>query len=275
MEQINRQGTVYTPNLVDSVLSFNSGLTFTISSGTGTAVTTGGEIFYGQRYLKMENTAPASALVATYTNQSTVIVTDGDYGFSVYLKKTQAEDITGKLNIFKNAVLLSAEAFDMTDLAVDTWHRFVVTSAVTASKNDDFTFTFEIDGIVTGESSIILEWDGLMVYPMDRVQKAPPFFTPPSQGSVVSVVSVSAAYGASNNEFIKADASGGAFTITLPAASASQDNRITIKKTDVSVNTVTVDGNAAETIDGQLTQTLTSQWDSLTVVCDGANWYIE
>jgi hypothetical protein len=37
---------------------------------------------------------------------------------------------------------------------------------------------------------------------------------------------------------------------------------------------VTIDGNAAETIDGDLTIDLTLQYESVMIVCDGSNWHI-
>lgn len=76
------------------------------------------------------------------------------------------------------------------------------------------------------------------------------------------------------DDVIFADASGGSFTITLPAAAVSTDVRLDIKKIDSSGGVVTVDGSDAETIDGQLTQLLTAQWSSITVVCNGTAWFI-
>lgn len=70
------------------------------------------------------------------------------------------------------------------------------------------------------------------------------------------------------------DASGGARIITLPAASQSTRRIYTIKKIDASANTVTIDANAAETIDGAVTQVLTAQWQAITIQCDGTAWFI-
>jgi hypothetical protein len=70
------------------------------------------------------------------------------------------------------------------------------------------------------------------------------------------------------------DASGGPFTITLPAAGAFRsstgrdDSRILIiKKKDSSVNAVTVSRAGSDTIDGGTTVSLSSQYDTL-VLCD-------
>lgn len=63
-----------------------------------------------------------------------------------------------------------------------------------------------------------------------------------------------------------------AMTVTLPAASTCVDRVYVIK--NINVGTVTIDGNASETIDGALTKDLASQWGVYTIACDGANWFI-
>ena len=78
----------------------------------------------------------------------------------------------------------------------------------------------------------------------------------------------------STDHIILGDASGGAFTITLPAAADHTGREFTVKKIDGSANAVTVDGNSSETIDGAATYALSSQYSSVTVVSDGSNWYI-
>lgn len=70
------------------------------------------------------------------------------------------------------------------------------------------------------------------------------------------------------------DVSGGAITITLPTASSAEFLPFVIKKTDSSTNTVTVDGDGSETIDGATTQILLAQYDALAVVSDGTDWWI-
>lgn len=91
----------------------------------------------------------------------------------------------------------------------------------------------------------------------------------------VAVVSKSADYLAtSSDNTILVDASGASRTITLPTASGTSGKDYTIKKTDNSANTVVVDANLAETIDGNLTMTLAFQYDSITIRSDGSNWHI-
>lgn len=63
----------------------------------------------------------------------------------------------------------------------------------------------------------------------------------------------------------------GTFTVTLPTAVGCRGSKFTIKNMGTGV--VTVDGDGSETIDGIASQQLT-QWDSMDVVSDGANWFI-
>jgi hypothetical protein len=73
---------------------------------------------------------------------------------------------------------------------------------------------------------------------------------------------------------IKADCTSGDLTVTLPTASSYQNRKITVKRIDSSVNEVIVDGNGSETIDGDLTVNLSTQYTSLNFWSDGSEWSI-
>lgn len=89
------------------------------------------------------------------------------------------------------------------------------------------------------------------------------------------VVSKAGAYLATvDDEVIICDATGAPFTISLPAVSGTSGMHFTIKKIDVTANAVTIDGDGAETIDDISTQLLAAQYDSLTIVSDGTEWWI-
>lgn len=78
----------------------------------------------------------------------------------------------------------------------------------------------------------------------------------------------------SSHTAVLCDASTGAITVTLPAASANAGRRYFIKKIDSTAFTVTIDGNAFETIDGDLTAIVRSQYEAVLIVCDGSNWHL-
>lgn len=77
------------------------------------------------------------------------------------------------------------------------------------------------------------------------------------------------------NKLLLVDATSAAITVNLLAAATAEDGfEIAIKKTDSSSNAVTIDGNAAETIDGATTLVLSSENNSAVLVCDGSNWSV-
>ena len=69
------------------------------------------------------------------------------------------------------------------------------------------------------------------------------------------------------------DTAGGAVTITLPAAAVSEGIQYQIKKLGTT-GAVTIDANAAEKIDGATTKVLSSQYKTITIVCDGTSWHV-
>ena len=69
------------------------------------------------------------------------------------------------------------------------------------------------------------------------------------------------------------DASSNDITITLPTAAAGDRVVYWIKRIDTTANTVTIDGNGTETIDNNLTITLTTM-DAITITSDGTEWWI-
>ena len=84
-------------------------------------------------------------------------------------------------------------------------------------------------------------------------------------------VSITADYTVEGKTNIFVDSSSGNVTVTLPTILDSKDRLIRIKKT-VSANKVIADGSGSEAIDGATTSTITSQWDSMVLLCDGNRW---
>ena len=73
---------------------------------------------------------------------------------------------------------------------------------------------------------------------------------------------------------ILCDATSGAITINLPAASTVTGRIYNVKKIDNSVNTVTIDPNSTETIDGAATNVISTQWTNIQFQSNGTNWFI-
>lgn len=69
--------------------------------------------------------------------------------------------------------------------------------------------------------------------------------------------------------FISADATGGAFTVTLPDVTASRGRELIIKRMNGGSNAVTIGG----TVDGAANPTLASQYAHIRLFCDGSLWH--
>lgn len=94
-------------------------------------------------------------------------------------------------------------------------------------------------------------------------------------GRVFPVTSVTADYTATDNDcLILADATSGAITVTLRPADQSKEKLVIVKKTDNSVNAVTIDGNGSETIDGATTVALSSQWNFRGMMSNATAWFV-
>lgn len=91
---------------------------------------------------------------------------------------------------------------------------------------------------------------------------------------LVSKVFGDSAYAVASSDYvILYDPTGGNSTVNLPAAASSSGRVLIIKHSSASGNTVTVDGNGGDLIDGNLTVVLAS-FQSLTIICNGVAWFI-
>jgi hypothetical protein len=71
---------------------------------------------------------------------------------------------------------------------------------------------------------------------------------------------------------IRGDATGGAFTLTLPTAVGISGRMYSAKKVDATANVVTVATTGGETIDGAATASLAVQYSSLSFRSNNVNW---
>lgn len=95
-------------------------------------------------------------------------------------------------------------------------------------------------------------------------------------GQLISTTAKSSNYTvtvADRDKLVVVDTGAGNVTITLPAAATAGDGfEITIKKNDTSTNTLTIQANAAELIEGSNTATLTENYGTYDLICDGTQW---
>lgn len=95
-----------------------------------------------------------------------------------------------------------------------------------------------------------------------------------ASGMNAGIATKTSAYTAlSTDHTILCDATTAAFSVTLPSASTSSGRVFVVVKTDSSGNAITIDPNASETINGSTTTTVTTQYQSYQMQCNGTAWF--
>lgn len=77
-----------------------------------------------------------------------------------------------------------------------------------------------------------------------------------------------------DDEIHRMDASGAAFTSTLPAAASMEGKTVIVQKTDTSFNVATVKANGAELIDGSNTLKLCTYLEWVRLLCISGAWTV-
>ncbi len=93
-------------------------------------------------------------------------------------------------------------------------------------------------------------------------------------GDFKTITNANSPYTAALTDYhISCDTSSGAITVNLPVASNTGKIYV-IKKSDSSANAVTIDADGTETIDGNVTYTLSNQYDFVVLQSSGTEWKI-
>lgn len=92
---------------------------------------------------------------------------------------------------------------------------------------------------------------------------------------IIAIDDTDSPYTANDSErSIMCDCTSGAITVNLPALSGITNRIYVIKKIDNSINAVTIDGSGSETIDGITTNTISSQYNSITLQAGASEWHL-
>jgi hypothetical protein len=122
---------------------------------------------------------------------------------------------------------------------------------------------------LSNDTGILYQWDGAS-YTEINAGTASGVYNP----NVIVRSNADSPYSSAANDVIICDMSLGDVTIVLPVAALNKNAIIVAKKNGSSPNDVVIDGDGAETIDGSLTQTIKTKYNSFTVICDGFEWFI-
>ena len=98
-----------------------------------------------------------------------------------------------------------------------------------------------------------------------------------SGAQVVNRTAATTTYSVTTSDYyIGCNTNGGAFTVTLPATTGLEGRILWFKdeQGEAGTNTLTLSCSNAEAMDGQTTQVINTNYGSLTVICDGSNWFI-
>jgi hypothetical protein len=89
-----------------------------------------------------------------------------------------------------------------------------------------------------------------------------------------SITSKTTTYTATTADKVISVQTSSAWTLTLYAASGNAGRTLDIVKTSSDYNALTIDGNSSETINGGTTTSINTQYERLSIRCDGSNWHI-
>lgn len=248
---------------VDGLIAVSAGnilYTDTISEQTllngvavdGVSLKDGGIVCANGSTLEVDTVNEATA--AAGVTVDSVLLKDGGATFSA--------TITGTTGTFSGGVLVTAGASTFSDdVDIDSGGSLVVsgTGGIFCSGSSGL----EVDVIKESSAAAGVTVDGLLI----KDGKARPATTDVATTPYSALVTDSVL-------LVDDDTVAGSVTINLPAAATAGDGfRLDVKKLGTAGNVV-IDGSGAETIDGAATQTLTLQYENLTVVCDGTAWHI-
>jgi hypothetical protein len=83
-----------------------------------------------------------------------------------------------------------------------------------------------------------------------------------------------ATYAAVWGEVVMCDPTGGGFTVNLPTAVGNSGRQIIVKNDSASTNTITIEPDGSETIDGAANTTITTARGTVRITSDGTNLII-
>lgn len=152
----------------------------------------------------------------------------------------------------------------------------VYTSASLDGTNTSGTVTLNTYGrpavdiyVTSGYKVILKDSSGNTLWTVDNVsQLAQQYSISSTKSSSYTVLSTD------RDALIPCDATSGAFNVILTSAvTLGSGFVVIIKKIDSSSNEVTIDPAGSETIDGDATIALGSQYNTVVLISNGTNWY--
>jgi hypothetical protein len=271
------------PSYVDDVIEVADFASLPATGETGKIYVTidDGKIFRWTGSVYVEISADAGAPVSSVNTQTGAVVLDADdiSDAATTNKFVTAGDITNLGNLSNTN---SGDEVQGTTTTVGIWESATVTEINTGTSTTltltpsglagsqlatDVTannLKVSAGGLVTTHSDVTSAGSGAIITTDERSKLSRP---------VVSKTFADTNYFVSNYEIVNYDTTGGASTIILPLVSVGA---IVSVKMGNSTNTLTVDGNGTETIDGQLTYSCSNTYQAVNFVANegGTSWMV-
>lgn len=249
-------------NLELDLSAAGSALTISVKTKAGTDPTVSDIVKLGFRSATLASPAytqltVTAALSSTINSGSTVGFTDnaGEYLWIYAINSTGTTVVLGwSGSLLDEGLLHSATAQHASNGDADSKNVLYVSSTVGALSDRPIR--------LIGRALFSLTTAGVWNSNGDAVSLAPFKHYP-------LLAKVTANYTAANHDDVIL--ANGTLTITLPAAEANTRKILRIK--NIGTTNVTIDPNGSETIDGLTTKVLPIQYQSITIISDGLNWY--
>ena len=194
----------------------------------------------------------------------------------------------GGLTENANPVILDSDGYAAVWMDPSLAYKFVL-------KDSNDVVQFTVDNVTDPNSSELPEWNSNQTYNKGSIVKDATDYgllyvslTDNNAGNALSSVGnwrmfdgnvrtiTSTGSALVTDNLLRTNSTAGNITVTLPACSTSPiGKRITVKDVGSGGNTTSVRGNGTDTVDGVVTYaTALTQYDSITVMNNGASWDI-
>ena len=251
---IDSKGKIVENNInfrwVDSVKTLTLGNVMQIAPASNTITTSNKELIleqtgetFGTTRLRIQSRNGATG--ALFENLGLDLMDFGFKGNSGYQSNIRYEHRSGQI---QGGTDTSIGEFQILDDSTGSFNRF---------------FNFNKNVILINGPKLLIGGTG--VDPVSELDV--------DGGIALNVVTKTGTYTATTSDHtITCGAGNETFTITLPAVSGVTGLILNIK--NVGTGTITIDGASSETIDGATTQVISTQYDSITIQCNGTEWWI-